>query len=134
MNAIIFGDIVEENGKTIRENNMGLKHNIPIGSLVEVKLDEWHGNGACEISKSRLWVISHDRDCDGTPLYTLSQNHPDHLCKGSVILDGYILRDGVALSILNNFKTGFSEDSLKMIELTDELKKGVGALSWEDSK
>jgi len=36
-----FGDIVEKNGKTIRENNLALTHKIPIDTLVEVKYDQW---------------------------------------------------------------------------------------------
>ena len=59
-------------GKTYRETNAEREHSIPIGSLVEVKYDEWHGDGACEKIHARLWVVRHDRDCDMTPLYSLS--------------------------------------------------------------
>jgi hypothetical protein len=34
--AINIADIVEENGKTVRENNLDMAHDISIGSLVEV--------------------------------------------------------------------------------------------------
>jgi len=49
-----------ETGKTYREENNEKIHNIPLGTLVEV------GEGL------RLFVVQHDRDCDGTPLYSLS--------------------------------------------------------------
>ena len=57
---ILFSEIVEANGKTIRENNMEKGHNIPLQSLVETA------------EGLRLYVVMHGRDCDGTPLYWLS--------------------------------------------------------------
>ena len=60
------GDIVEANGKTWKENNLELKHNIPIGALVEINWDGGEYNGIC------LFVVEHARDCDGSPLYGLS--------------------------------------------------------------
>jgi hypothetical protein len=59
-------DIVEKNGKTVRENNSERKHIIPIGSLVEILPDEDEEAGL------RLYVVGHSRDCDQTPLYNLS--------------------------------------------------------------
>jgi hypothetical protein len=68
-----FGDIKLEDGRTIKEHNMDLKHNIPLGTLVEIvapdsdyETEEYMRNGL------RLFVVRHDRDCDGTPLYSLS--------------------------------------------------------------
>lgn len=66
MNTIFVADVVEKNGLTVRENNLKAEHKIPLGSLVEVDIEGHEENGV------RLFVISHDRDCDGTPLYTLS--------------------------------------------------------------
>lgn len=67
MRIIPISSIVEANGKTIRENNMEIQHQIPIGTLVDVtgfeSGDEYH--------RIRLYVIGHHRDCDGTPLYSL---------------------------------------------------------------
>ena len=57
---IIAHDIVEKNGKTVRENNLEIQHKIPLNSLVELN------NGV------RLFVVVHTRDCDGTPLYVLN--------------------------------------------------------------
>lgn len=57
----LFSSIVESNGKTIKESNMQKNHKIPIGSLVE---DTETG--------IRAFVALHTRDCDGTPLYSLT--------------------------------------------------------------
>ncbi len=53
------------------KSNMAMEHNIPVGTLVEVKYDIWHSDGACSKVHARLWVIAHIRATDGTPLYTL---------------------------------------------------------------
>jgi hypothetical protein len=93
--AINVADIVEENGKTIRENNLEKTHDIPIGTLVEVKYDEWYGDGACEKVHARLWVIGHSRDCDGTPLYNLSKYREPMFVEGTLrirVKRGGILR------------------------------------------
>jgi hypothetical protein len=116
-----IGDIVEENGKTIKQNNMERKHNIPIDTLVEVKFDRWHGDGACEKVHARLWVVEHGRDCDRTPLYSLSS------CKleGLNEIRQYFGKFAVEVH------HGFSEESLTVIEVTDKLKQGYGELQWE---
>jgi len=73
---ITVGDLVEENGKTIRENNLAKQHALRLGDVVEVdiELSDRHGfptkvdlRGKC-----RLYVVAHMRDCDGTPLYMVS--------------------------------------------------------------
>jgi len=56
-----FGDIVEENGRTIRENHMDIPHNLKVGQLVEVKHDAWHNNGACEKIHARLWIVEYSK-------------------------------------------------------------------------
>ncbi len=122
--AIFIGDIIEENKKSIKENNLEKKHNIPIGSLVEVKWDEWHGNGACMKVHARLWIVSHDRDCDGTPLYSISRWSPK-------FIQG-LLDSGFPPLLINEFKyPGFPEESLTPIEITEDLKDGVNSLKWE---
>lgn len=123
MTLIPFSSIVEPNGKTIRENNMEVAHNIPIGTLCEVKYDEWFGGGAGQKVHARMWVVSHNRDCDGTPLYALSPKRlEEHLSLNTQIFNGAV----------NRIKAGFSEESLTPIEVTPELVYGIGALQWED--
>ena len=68
-NIVNVADIIEENGKTVRENNQNKKHSIPIGSLVEIKPDTGPDHEGI-----RLFVVDYTRDCDGTPLYSLSFN------------------------------------------------------------
>jgi hypothetical protein len=133
MNAINVADIVEENGKTIRQNNQEKTHNIPVGTLVEVDWHTWHGAGACEVTRARLWVISQDRDCDGTPLYTLCKIPKDSWSKMSMFLDlldegRWELKEEVTQNIYYNAHSGFGEEHLKVIPVTEELKSGKGAL------
>ncbi len=62
-----ISDIVESNGKTVKQNNMEQSHTIPLGSLVEILGDENDDDTGL-----RLFVVHHGRDCDGTPLYGMS--------------------------------------------------------------
>jgi hypothetical protein len=74
---VMFSDIVEANGRTIRENNLDIQHKYPLGSIVQVDIDLSHVGieegieinlkGTCT-----LFVVGHNRDCDGSPLYILS--------------------------------------------------------------
>lgn len=141
MDAMNVKDIIEENGKTIEQNNLEKKHNIPIGTLVEVKYDEWFGDGACQKVHARLWVVSHDRDCDGTPLYTLSSHRGDVFPKGRILFDSQTetlgeveLNSDICKSILNQYKSGFGEERLTPIELNDKIVDGEGSLEWGDDK
>jgi hypothetical protein len=76
---ILISDMVEANGKTVRENNLEKGHTIPLGSLVECNSEsgdyEWEG--------IRLYVVKHSRDCDGGPLYDLGEK------EGKVLLCGF---------------------------------------------
>jgi len=49
-----------ESGLTYRQENEQKTHNIPLGTLVELE------------TGVRLYVVLHERDFDGTPLYALS--------------------------------------------------------------
>lgn len=133
--AIDAADIVEANGKTIRQNNMEKTHKIPVGTLVEVKYDTWHSGGACEKVHARLWVVSHDRDCDGTPLYTLSP-HQKPIFEGADIVVPHegkrmVLNKQVSQSILNEVVSGMAEEQLTPVELTHGMMGGDHALQWE---
>ena len=64
----MVSEIVEANGKTVRENNLSEMHTIALGTLVEVKDDSEDEN----MNGVRMFVVNHSRDCDGTPLYDLS--------------------------------------------------------------
>lgn len=113
----LIHNLVEPNGKTIRENNLAKEHRIPVGTLVEVKFDEWFGDGACLKAHARLWVVKHTRDCDGTPLYSLSAHQDPEW----------------ALGRFSTFtRHGFGEERLISIEVTPDLVYGRGALEWEE--
>lgn len=54
------------NGLTIRENNLQQTHGIPLFSMVRI-------NGVSGYENATMFVVSHSRDCDGTPLYDLAK-------------------------------------------------------------
>ena len=66
-NVINVSEIIEPNGKTWRENNLSLLHNIPLGALVEINCDYLNTH------MMRAYVVNHGRDCDGSPLYVLGR-------------------------------------------------------------
>ena len=139
MEYVKFSDIVEENGKTIRENNLEIKHNIPIGALVEFKVSEWHGKGACQVIHARHWVVSHDRDCDGTLLYSLSPTPKDKWEDIEIHIPWFDdwnkvkMKPELAQHFYYRVVNGMTEESLTIIEVTDKLKEGHGALTAEDN-
>jgi len=96
MNIEVVHDIIEENGKTIKENNLEKQHNIKIGTLVEIS------NKVENMAGARLFVVKHTRDCDGTPLYSLSADKEDK--------DYNIY--GI---VINNHHGGFCEESLRIV-------------------
>lgn len=72
MRPAIFHEIVEGNGKTVKENNLVEQHRIPLGSLVEIVADSEYPH---DMDGCRLFVVEHARDFDGTPGYHLSFNY-----------------------------------------------------------
>lgn len=133
--AINVADILEKNGKTIRENNLEIGHDVPLGTLVEVKRYLWYGEGACEKIHARLWVVSHDRDCDGTPLYSLSRYKEPMFVEGKLKIrgkDGWWIKQESMLRIVNEVHSGFARDDLTIVQVTQELKNGEGSLYWDE--
>lgn len=117
--VIMVADLKDPNdpqGRSYREVNNATQHAIPIGTLVEVKFDEWFGNGACWKIHARLWVVQHSRDCDGTPLYGVSQWSDPAFAKQVHAVFG-----------------GLAEDSLTTVEITDRLREGYDSLGWDDA-
>lgn len=72
MTIINVADVVEPNGKTVRENNRSIPHEFPIGALVEISTNCPIGQFGSNYNGVRLFVVGHARDCDGSPLYSLS--------------------------------------------------------------
>lgn len=73
-NIIMVSDIVEANGKTCKENNLEKRHEIAIGTLVEIIYKSDYEDEEESKYGLRLFVVNHSRDCDGTPLYDMSFN------------------------------------------------------------
>ena len=69
---INVADLVEANGKTVRENNAARDHTVQLGALVEITTDCPIGEFGSIFKGVRMFVVAHARDCDGTPLYSLS--------------------------------------------------------------
>lgn len=114
---ILYEQVNPQTGKTFKQENLEIQHNIPIGALVEVKFDQWYGDGACMKVHARLWVVAHTRDCDGTPLYSLSRWNDSEFAKGH----GPTFHD-------------FDEESLTVIPLTENVVKGNDVLEWEETE
>lgn len=147
MQYIRFGDIIEANGKTIRENNLEKQHNLCVGDLVEVKTSEWKGDGACLKIHARMFIVHCGRDCDGTPLYWLSPTPKDRM-EDIVVefpMDGkrYATKRVDELDeeheecltmgqkFYYGFYGGFPEESLTKIEMTERIKQGYDSLHWD---
>lgn len=122
MSILIVSDIVQENGKTIKQNNLERKHNIPIDSLVEINHDfDGDVSEDCRMGGVRMFVVNHSRDCDGTPLYDLSFNKTAH--RDWATLNDAKCKD--KLSLLVEWQANgqilrhLSEESLTVIRLPD---------------
>jgi len=89
-----------------------LTHDIPLGSVVEVEIEKYSTReGGVEVNLKglcKLYVVGKGRDCDGTPLYTVS--------------DLPVLSDGIRAftddyklykTISHVFEHGYSARSLK---------------------
>lgn len=94
----------EKTGKTFREENEAKTHNIPIGTLVEVENDDSFTERP--LNGLRLFVVAHDRDCDGTPLYSLSFDK-------NWTQDSY--GEHFRFAAILRVDSGYSEESLKVI-------------------
>jgi hypothetical protein len=131
---VVFGDVVEGNGKTIRENNLAKKHKLTVDTLVEVKFDKWHGDGCCEKIHGRYWIVDCGRDCDGTPLYSLSHMK---LRTAEELVESMGRPRGskgfeLAVHMVGHWHGGFAEDDLTPVEVTTQIRRGYGALRWKD--
>jgi len=114
-NLVKIADIPNpKTGKTPREENADKSHTIPIGSLVEVKLDYWHGDGACEKIHARFWVVKHTRDCDQMPMYSVSR-----------------WKDPAFAKKTNQCHHGFVAEDMVVMQLSRSLAAGEGALEWD---
>lgn len=87
-------------GRTYRQINAAKVHGIPLGALVEIS----HLDDPSPMDGARLFVVSHNRDCDGTPLYGLCADPEDTV----------VQRKGFANP---KWHHGYGEESLAVIRL-----------------
>lgn len=113
----------EGSDKTYRQLNSEKIHNIPLGALVEVRsynvdLDSFEDNPF----GLRLYVVEHSRDCDQTPLYSLSHMTLTEYLSELEFLQGcrlevqeqYLMKaTTVKVSV-----PGYCEEALKVLHLT----------------
>jgi hypothetical protein len=96
-NVADFVDPEDPAGRTFRQINLTRAHAIPIGTLVEILPYEDSSRDGV-----RMFVAFHARDCDGTPLYSLSPSSEDLVAHDSRFGNrGWI--------------GGFGEETLKVI-------------------
>ena len=119
MNFTNIADLVNpETGNTYRQDNSARSHKIPLGSLVEIV----SASNECDIGL-RLFVVDYGRDCDQTPLYTLSASSLEDYRKAVVAVEKarqdrdpqynlVPLYKGIELGMTRN---GWSEEGLKVI-------------------
>lgn len=126
---IMFGDIVEDNGKTIRENNLAKAHTYQLGDIVEVDLDltqpgSEEGIEICLQGTCRLFVVGHMRDCDETPLYVIS----DIPVKFPLDSLSFSRERLVYRTLAKVVESGYSEDSLRPTGMSKSLS--ANPRSW----
>lgn len=118
--ATLVPNLIESNGKTIRQNNLERPHAIPLKTLVEIVvavdddycMDKYRG--------VRAYVVTHERDCDGTPLYGLSQNRDvveDEAVQGYTDPQIKALVESLYRAQINS---GHAEEGLRIIDLKRE--------------
>lgn len=129
----VLYDLVGPDGKTIKERNFEKHHAVPLYSLVEVDLPNEIEHGM------RLFVQSHSRDCDGTPLYNLTLDWRlidrkfgrDYIASNSdpaSSLTRYVgtLREGAVIG-------GYSESSFKVVCSAEEIIDRIKLQGWMDN-
>ena len=111
----------EHPGKSFRDVNLEKQHAIPFRTLVEYFSEAWFGEGACESVIGRLFVVMQYRDCDGTPLYAIGPS-PESLDPERSPAD----------PLPKGTRFGFTEESLRPIEVTQRVLDGSDLPRWQD--
>ena len=96
------------------------KHNIPLGQVVIIEIEQEKENGCWLKSEAQLIVVGHHRDCDGTPLYALCS---EPICAPDTTESNLLFALCPSSFIDVWFFKGYSENSLKIVaEETIEMK------------
>lgn len=119
-----YSDIVESNGKTIKQNNMAIAHKFNLGDLVEIDITLFKEREGCLVDlkgKCKLYVVMQGRDCDGTPLYCLA-DIPVIYPKDAKILS----HEQTAYESVAEFcKHGYSEDNMKLVGKAERMYNNI---------
>jgi hypothetical protein len=124
-NIVFMKDIIEENGKTIYENNMDRKHKFPVGTRVYFEHETITTCGP-KFEKGIFEIYSQDRDCDGTPLYSLI-SESNNVIKGWIDMgmDENILRKYIAQFGAYGCIHGIPESVLMEVPKLDEYSNQI---------
>lgn len=104
-------DPADPEGRSFKEVNLTKTHKWPIGTLVECTYANGDNYGV------RMFVAELTRDCDGTPLYTLTPSLQDI---AKLRFDYY---QKFSNRIYLNLDTGHSENSLRLVSLPDAARE-----------
>lgn len=126
MSHVVFmKDIIEENGKTIYENNMDRKHKFPIGTRVYFEHETITTCGP-KFEKGIFEIYSQYRDCDGTPLYSLI-SESNNVIKGWIDMgmDENILRKYISQFGAYGYINGIPESVLMEVPTLNEYSNQI---------
>jgi len=128
--VVMFGDIVEANGKTIRENNQERGHRYPLGDLVQLEYNSYFGGACGSATYAHLHVVAHTRDCDGSPLYMLASKPPEEWEEsfGITVEEyrelGVMTQRHLLVSAMAHVEINFNEDCLTPIKQPEDAHTG----------
>lgn len=120
-NVQITHHLVEKNGKTIRQNNMQIKHGFAVNDRVRFFHDQWDQHILAYVA-----ILS--RDCDGEPLYVLvpDQNKVERIHECERILSD--IHESMERKQFAHFEkmtttifSGYTAQSLEPVDSTGEL-------------
>lgn len=130
--AIVVHHIVGDDGLTDKERNLKLTHKIPVYTMVEVTLnDDDVANGL------RLYVHSHTRDCDGTPLYNLTADIEamKSLCTQEAVRNKECRYERYFATIdIGKIITGYSESCLVEYKSAEIIKNKLIETGYMDTE
>lgn len=120
-NVQITHHLVEENGKTIRQNNMQIKHGFAVNDRVRFFHDQWD-----QYILAYVAILS--RDCDGEPLYVLvpDRNKVERIqeCE-RIISNKYSSDEDKQFANFERMTTtifsGYTAQSLELVDVPGEL-------------
>lgn len=113
--------------KTYRQLNAEMIHRFPIGVMVNYRTGEWDDDRDAYVYQNlQLYVVSHDRDCDQTPLYTLSM-HTEKKRQSTRDFLRYLLpdRSEKAIDLFSRLQGeihGIPEEGLSLVPQEEYLK------------